>query len=379
MRVLFYFSHPAQFHFSKYAIEELLKNGFYIDILVKTKDVLTNLLDEKGWEYTNIQKNERLNSRFGIVWGLILRDIRVLRYCIGKKYSLLIGTDASLAHVGFLLKIPVLTILEDDYNVIKNLARLTFPFTSFILTPNVCNVGKWDRKKIGYNGYMKLAYLHPKRFKEQSNPSIVSNKPFFLIRLSGLSAHHDFGMSGISDHHLDQIINKLEGRGIIFISAEKEIPAKYSKYLLNIQASNFHSLLSNCDLLICDSQSLAVEAAMLGIPNVRISSFSGKISVLEELEHKYHLTFGYKPEHSEQSLLKIDQLMNMKNLLQEFKRRKEKMLEDKIDVTGFLVWFIEYFPESIKLYKKNNQYQMGLKENDDGENTPVYYGVNYSP
>jgi predicted glycosyltransferase len=40
---------------------------------------------------------------------------------------------------------------------------------------------------------------------------------------------------------------------------------------------------------------MAVEAAMLGTPSVRFSSFSGKIRVLEELEHTYKLTVGILP------------------------------------------------------------------------------------
>ncbi len=60
-----------------------------------------------------------------------------------------------------------------------------------------------------------------------------------------------------------------------------------------------HHVLSFASLLICDSQSMSVEAAMLGVPSLRYSSFSGRISVLEELEHQYGLTYGINPEHPE--------------------------------------------------------------------------------
>ena len=103
------------------------------------------------------------------------------------------GTDASVAQAGYLLNIPVLTTLEDDIDVIPKLAKLTYPFTTKIVTPDVCRVGKWEYKKIGYNGYMKLAYLHPHYFTPKK--SIVDNyvlgDKYCLIRLAKLTAHHD--------------------------------------------------------------------------------------------------------------------------------------------------------------------------------------------
>jgi hypothetical protein len=33
------------------------------------------------------------------------------------------------------------------------------------------------------------------------------------------------------------------------------------------------------------------------------------------------------------------------------------MLSDKIDVTAFMVWFVENYPESAKIMKENPDYQ----------------------
>jgi predicted glycosyltransferase len=358
MKVLFYLSHPAQFHFSKNAVEELKNRNHTVEILAKTKDVLTTLIDEKGWKYYNIQTKERKQSKLSIILSLLKRDFKLLLFCLNKKFDVLIGTDASLAHVGFILRIPVITVLEDDYDVVKVLARLTFPFTSYILTPSVCKVGKWKNKKIGYNGYMKLAYLHPYRFiPNYRQLGFPDSLPYFLIRLSGLKAHHDFGIGGITDIYLDQIIEKLSRQGKVYISSEKQLPKKYDKYILHIPASRIHHFLYYAEMLVCDSQSMAVEAAMLGTPSIRVSSFSGRISVLEELEKKYHLTFGFTPEKIFSALQKIDILLKMADRRSEFRKRRERMLDEKIEVTGFLVWLIENFPKSIRLLAKDPEYQ----------------------
>ena len=98
---------------------------------------------------------------------------------------------------------------------------------------------------------------------------------------------------------------------------------------------------------------------MLGVPSIRYNDFAGKISVLEELEHKYQLTFGIHTSHKERLFEKIDELLSDKELLQTFRKRKDLMLEEKINVCEFFVWFIDSFPESLKKVKShvvNNQF-----------------------
>ncbi len=114
-------------------------------------------------------------------------------------------------------------------------------------------------------------------------------------------------------------------------------------------------------MLIGDSQTMTSEAAVLGTSSIRCNSFVGRISYLEEEEHKYHLTYGFLPEQSEAMFEKIDELLSMPNLKEEWQLRRQSMLQDKIDVTAFFVWFIENYPESAKIMKKNPDYQYNFK------------------
>ena len=122
-------------------------------------------------------------------------------------------------------------------------------------------------------------------------------------------------------------------------------------------APGLQQVLANASMLISDSQSMTMEAAMLGIPSIRFSDFAGRISVLEELEHKYGLTYGIPTNLSERLFDKIDELLTFPDLEMEFQRRREQMLNDKIDVTAFLIWFIENFPKSVEVMKENPEYQ----------------------
>jgi hypothetical protein len=40
---------------------------------------------------------------------------------------------------------------------------------------------------------------------------------------------------------------------------------------------------------------------------------------------------------------------------------RERFLQDKIDVTAFMVWFIENYPDSFHTMRKNPDYQYRFK------------------
>jgi hypothetical protein len=126
---------------------------------------------------------------------------------------------------------------------------------------------------------------------------------------------------------------------------------------LKINPIEMQQVLANSTMLISDSQSMSMEAAMLGVPSIRFSDFAGRISVLDELENVYGLTFGIPANSPERLFDKINELLSLPDLIKEFENRRRKMLEDKIDVTAFLVWFIENYPDSVNIMKENPAYQ----------------------
>lgn len=359
MRILFYFGHPAQYLFLKNPISILKEKGVICDIVIKSKDVLEKLLIENKESYINILPEGRISNKIGILVGLIKRDARLFNLVSGKCYDLFIGTDPSLAHIGFLKRIPIITVLEDDIQIISKLAKLTYPFTSTILTPKECQTGKFETKTIHYEGYMKLSYLHPNRF-EKKPPKI--KHPYILIRVSKLDAHHDSGISGLNPKIITKIIQVLhKNYGDVYVSSEGQLDEFFIPYELHVKPSDMQQILANARMLISDSQSMSVEAAMLGIPSIRYSDFAGKISVLEELEHHYGLTYGIPANSPKKLFEKIDELISLPDLVEEFQNRRQRMLADKIDVSAFLVWFIENYPQSVKTMKENPDYQFNFK------------------
>jgi len=364
MNILVYLGHPAQFHFIKNAITLLKSKGHSVILLIKTKDVLEQLVQQYGFKYINIQQKSRKNNSIAIILASFERTLKVLKIARRNKTDILIGTDSSVAQAAYILGKHAITTLEDDYEVISKLAKLTYPFTSSIVVPKVCSVGKWEHKKVAYEGYMKLAYLHPKHFQPDNLivKKYIQSENYCLIRLARLTAHHDVGINGLNIELVKNIIEIAEKKLFkVYISSEIRLEDSLEQYNLKINQNDMHHLMSFASLLISDSQSMSVEAAMLGVPSIRFSDFAGKISVLEELESKYNLTFGVKTKQPEKLLQLTELFLSESNLKSQFQERRKKMLSEKIDVTSFFVWFIENFPESYNIMCKNPDYQYNFK------------------
>lgn len=350
-RFLVYIGHPAQYHFFRNALSVLKRDGNEIKILIKTKDVLEELVKNDGWDYINIQTTPRKNTKLSILKAALIRTLEVCKIAKIFHADILMGTDSSIAQAAWLLRKPSFTTLEDDVEIIKHLARLTYPFTSYIVVPNVCRVGKWGKKKVGYDGYMKLAYLHPKYFK--ANEDIVKQYGitgnYIILRLAKLTAHHDKGIKGLNENLVRNIISSAQRHGVkVYISSERELASELEPYRLRINPKDIHHIMAFATMLISDSQSMSVESAMLGVPSLRFSDFAGRISVLEELEYKYQLTFGIPTSKPDELINKMNQLLAEKDLKKVFQGRHNKMLTEKIDVTAFLVELVEHYPLSVK-------------------------------
>ena len=347
MRILFHLGHPAHFHLFKNVIKQLEYLGHESFILIKKKDILQELLDQSDLKYYNILPLGRKDGLLHIALGLIKQDFRLYKFCKKVKIDLLVGTSVSIAHVGMLMRVPAIIVNEDDANVVPLFSLLGYPFSSKIISPDVCDNGKWNGKSIKYNGYHELAYLHPNNFtpnKIIAKDYVNTNIPYFILRFAKLTAHHDNGINGFSVDIIAKVISILKPHGNIYITSEKELDPLYEQYRINIDSINMHHVLSFADLYIGDSQTMAAEAGVLGVPFIRFNDFVGRIGYLNDLELNYKLGFGFKSYDHDQMINKITELLRLKNRKQLFLSRKAKMLSNKID-------FAQYLSQLLASYK----------------------------
>ena len=371
MKILIALNHPAHYYLFKFISKELVKCGNEVKYVIKGKDILEKILIREGVDYTKLINSKRnklgkLSAMSELGVEMVKQDYALFQYLKLFRPDIMIGTDISITHIGSLKGIPSLVFNEDDIEINKLFCYSAYPFAKQILTPVVCNTGLFMKKRIDYDGYQKLAYLHPNWFKPDKDivrKYFRNDNPYFLLRLVSFTAGHDIEKkhSGISLQTLGKLISVLKQKGDVYITAEKDLPVEFKQFELLIDPVDIHHLMFFSELFIGDSQSMIVEAAMLGTPSVRFNSFVGKISVLNELENKFNLTIGVQNNNPQLLLDTVKNLITTKNLRGIYHMRRKKMISEKIDVTAFIVWFIDNYPGSVKIVKENSDFQYRFK------------------
>jgi predicted glycosyltransferase len=351
MKVVVYLHHPAQFHLFKHVITRLQHRGHQVTVFATKKDVLEDLLREAGIAYRNFVPQGRKDNKVATAISILKQDFGLFRHCISNRPDLMIGTSAEIAHVGFILGIPNIFVNEDDVTVVPLVGTIIHPFARHLLAPDVCNTGA-PAKTITYPGYHELAYLHPDLFvadRTVASRYVDVNKPYFLLRFAKLTAHHDTGIRGIDARIASKLVELLKPHGNIYITAERILEPEFESFRMPIRSADMHHVLAFSDLYIGDSQTMAAEAGCLGIPFIRCNDFVGRISYLRDLEDHYKLGFGIRPGDELQIYTTLSTLVNNPGRKEEWQIKRNRMLQDKIEVTTFIVNLIEGYPASLKV------------------------------
>ena len=349
----FFLGHPAHYHLFKNTAIDLKEKGWKVRFLIKRKDVLESLVVSSGVDYEIVRKKERQSSsKIGLALSLLSMDWNVAKCLIKNRTDLLIGTYTPL--ISRWTGVPTIVCNEDDAEVVPNFARLSYPFASDILVPTTCDCGKWNGKAIKIKTYQELAYLHPDNFSPDravAEKYVALDTPYFIVRFAKLNAHHDSGIKGINTDLAEKIIRMMTPFGRVYITSERPLEPQLEPYRIQINPIDMHHVMAFCSLYIGDSQTMAAEAGVLGVPFIRFNDFVGRIGYLRELEDVYHLGFGFKTNQEEQMLQSLQSLLEMKDRRDVFCSRKQKMLTEKIDYRRFLTWFISGYPQSRSEYK----------------------------
>lgn len=362
-RIAFFLGHPAHFHLFKNTATNLLKNGYEVKFFVKRKDIVEQLVKESGYDYDVVRGSERkASSKLSLICSLIAMDLRVTWCLLKWRPRILLGTYTPI--ISRFVGIPVISCNEDDADVVPRFAKLSYPYAKDILVPTVCDCGKWNDKAIKYNSYHELAYLHPKNFTPDR--TIVehyfnADKPYCIIRFAKLNAHHDSGIKGITVEKAQKLIDILKPHMRIFITSERPLEQALEPYRIKIDPIDMHHVMAYASLYIGDSQTMAAEAGVLGVPFVRFNDFVGRIGYLRDLEDNYHLGYGIKTNETARLYKTVEDLIVMSERKRVYSERKQRMLSEKIDLAAFLYWFVEQYPESREIMKNDSNYQYTIK------------------
>jgi predicted glycosyltransferase len=172
---------------------------------------------------------------------------------------------------------------------------------------------------------------------------LSAGEPFFIIRLVAFKAHHDHSHRGLSLGAKRRLIDSLSRFGRVFLTVEGDVPAEFMHHQMAISPHLIHHILAFATMLIADSQTMTMEAAVLGTPAIRCNTFVRRCSVIEELEGKYGLTYGFLPQEEGRMFDRIAELLRHPSLKEEWATRRRRMLADKIDLTAWILDFVDNY------------------------------------
>jgi len=362
VKYLFDIGHPAHVHYFKNLIRILEKGGHQVAITTRDKEISLYLLDSYRLQYTCTGKN--LPSKIGKLYSILRNDAAIFR--VAKKFQpdLFVSFFSPFAaHVGKLLGKPVIGFNDTEHAAIS--IMFAKPFTDFIIVPD-CYKGKLPTdKKITFSGYLELSYLHPHRFAP--DPTVLNflgvkeNEKYMIIRFVSWSAGHDFGHSGISLDMKIMAVKEFSKYAKVFITSEKELSTDLKPYQIKIPPEKMHDALAYATLLYGESATMASECAVLGTPAIYLDN-AGR-GYTDEEEEKYGLVFNFTESVMDQelSIKKAIELLNTRNIKNIWQKKREKLIEDKIDVTAFMVWLVENYPRSVRIMKENPDYQWNFQ------------------
>jgi len=348
--------HPGHVHLYRHLATSLKKNGDTVYTTVKQIESAICLLESFDWDHLKIGKKK--DSILEKALNQFLYNYRVLRLIKKEGIQVGIGTSVTLSHLSKITKMDSILFDDDDDEVQPLFVKYAHPYCTYLLSPESLKGKRKKKNTIYYPGYHELAYLHPNRFTP--DPDVLSmiglkeGEVFFVLRFNVFKAHHDVGEYGIALKDKIRLVEMLNNYGKVFITAERNIEPELEKYRMALKPEKIHSLLYYANMFVGDSQTMTSEAAVLGTPAIRSNTFVKRISYLDELEYQYGLTFGYLPQEFDMALEKIRELINFPNLKDLWAEKRRKMLADKIDVSQFMIWLIDGYPESMQIAKNAN-------------------------
>ena len=117
-----------------------------------------------------------------------------------------------------------------------------------------------------------------------------------------------------------------------------------------------HDVIHQAVLCFGESATMSAESAVLGVPAIFVDQ-QGR-GYTTDIEEKYNLVYKYKPNQSGMENAIERGLEIVRNRESDYwSQKREQLLNDTIDVTAFMTWLIEHYPESIQIIRENPEFR----------------------
>ena len=346
MNILIDIGHPGHVHLLHPLAEELKGRGHRLYYSVRDIPVAKRLMEHYGMSPW-VDLGGKKDSLIGKAQTVLSQDLQLLRFVCQNHIDLGLSSGLVLSHVAQVSKMRSIVFDDDDDAAEPLITKYGHPLSDVVFTPDC--IRRKTKHAVYYAGTHELAYLHPNRFSP--DPSVLQHaglqegERFFIMRFVALKGHHDVGQAGLSLEQKRALVDLLKGHGRVIITSERAVEPEFEQYRLPVPPEEIHSLMAYSAMFVGDSQTMTSEAAVLGVPALKCNTFAGRLSVPNMLEQKYGLCYAYTPDKFDDMLVQIRSLLDMDPtaLHDEWQKKRQRMLQEMIDPTGFFVTHIEQF------------------------------------
>lgn len=345
MKILIDMGHPGHVHLFKHFIWEMKKRGHQVIITTRDKQIIKDLLRGYGFDSQTVGRAREGFLSLLLEWAQ--RDVGIYRIARRFRPDFLIGVgNPSIAHAASLLHKPSIIFTDTEHAKFAN--GITFPLARVICTPS-CYRDELGEKQVRYGGYHELAYLHPNRFAPDpavlEELGLATDDRFIIVRFVSWNASHDVGAKGIRNK--PDLVTALEPYGRVLITSEGELPAELQPYQISVSPEKLHDLLAFATLYIGEGATIASECAVLGIHAIYVNTL--RLGYTDEEGDAYGLVYTFSdPDGTDGDVIaRAIELLGNPDLKRLGQEKRERLLKDKIDVTAFMVSFVEDYPESL--------------------------------
>ncbi len=321
MTVLIDISHPAHVHFFRPLAQRLIADGVGVHIVARDKDVTVRLLEASGLPFEVLAMPQPGRGRLSAAGELLRRSVQLRRRIrrLGVRIVLTRNPSGVLAAVGT----RATSIFDTDDGRGVGLHYWTARPFADVITSSVHDPEHHGRGHRRYRALKAHMFLHPDQFTpdpEVRRRYLEDTDPLTVVRFSAHDASHDRDINGISPKGREVILERLLDHGPTLVSIERQglhlhraadshtqssNGADGSSESVEVAPEHFHDLLATAELFVGDSQSVAAEAALLGVPSLRLSGFTGRAFYLGVLE-SYGLMRNFLPGQEDLLLAELD-------------------------------------------------------------------------
>lgn len=348
MNILIDIGHPAHVHIFKTLAHEMESKGNRVLFTCRQKEFIVHLLEAEGFSYVSFGK--KFTTTLKKMWGLVLFDFKMLKVSLKFKPDIFLSAGSMYAaHVSAVLRKPHIC-LEDTYNMEQ--VRLYLPFTDLILTGDYKHPVISPKKEFHMAGYNELAYLHPKRFTPDAGVldelGVSAGEEYVVVRFIAWNGTHDVGYKGMSRENMIKAVESFSRRAKVFVSSEGELPESLKPYALPTRPDRIHHVMYYASLVFGESGTMSEEASVLGTPAIFLNTKGTYYTTHLQDDYGLMKCLTTSEEDQQKAIACGMEFLGDKRIKEVWAEKRARMLTDRIDVTSFLIWLVEGYPDSKK-------------------------------